>query len=136
MASDQPLVVQEEAQLTQGLTPIQCETVVALFNIQPSDRAKEPAPEAQDTHLASHLACAAVRLLLADRTEVEGLAQLTVDLCGEAVWQDKLKYYVEPPHPEPEVNVAKGLLQLMVPVVNEFDEVAATSLERITGTIV
>jgi len=125
-----------EARLTEGLTPTQCEAVVALFRIQPSDGAKAPAPEAQDTHVASHLVCAAVRLLLAEHTEVKSLAQLIVDLCGEAVWQDKLKHYLEPPHPEPDVEVAKGILQLMVPVVEEFDEVAARSLERIIGTVV
>jgi len=122
------------AELPDVLLPAQADAIAALFNLERSPELGEPALDAQDAFLSSHLVCALVKLLLANH-DVINLAQLVVDLCGEAVWTDRLVKYLEQPLPELEVGITASFLGDAVAEIQRFDEKAAGALQDIVRTI-
>lgn len=123
------------AQLTEGMAPSHRDAVKALSALKASDTAHEPALEAQDLWLPTRLACAAVKLLLADNEGSIAVGQFAVDLCGEAVWTERLAAYLAPPVAEcdDELEMARHFLAdaLAFMIEREFDSEAASALREI-----
>ncbi|KAK4542413.1 hypothetical protein LTR36_006870 [Oleoguttula mirabilis] len=120
------------AQLTEGMTSSQAAAVTALFALKPSGRAQAPTLKTRDRFLPTRLACASVKLVLADKEGTIGLGQFAVDLCGEAVWKDRLQSYLEPPVPESNnLGVARFFLEEAICYLTAFDEDAASDLREI-----